>query len=140
MVAKALLKLNPRCSNNQAEQFAIFKALETIESLKDKEVNPHTVIIYTDSRVSLDSLSNPKNHAHLVEKIREKVANLEDKEWKIKFSWVKAHAGNHGNETADRLAKEAASNRRTNYDYNRIPISTIKYEAAEETIQKWQTE
>ena len=68
----------------------------------------HLVIIYMDSRVSLDSLSNPKNHAFLVEKIRKNVANLESKDWKIKFSWVKAHAGNYGNETADRLAKEAA--------------------------------
>ena len=63
------------------------------------------MIIYTDSRVSLDSLSNPKNHAFLVEKIRKKVANLESNELKIKFSWFKAHAGNYGNETADRLAK-----------------------------------
>ena len=77
MVAKARLKLNKRCSNNQAEQFAIRKALETTESLNNDTNNPSTVIIYTDSRVSLDSLSNPKNHAFLVEKIREKVANLE---------------------------------------------------------------
>jgi len=59
-VAKARLKLNTRCSNNQAEQFAIFKALETIESLNNDTNNPSTVIIFTDSRVSLDSLSNPK--------------------------------------------------------------------------------
>jgi hypothetical protein len=56
------------------------------------------------------------------------------------FSWVKAHAGNYGNETADRLAKELARSHRTNYEYNRIPISAIIYEAAEEAIRKWQTE
>ena len=60
MVAKVQLKLNTRGSNNQAEQFAIFKALETIESLNNDTNNPSTVIIFTDSRVSLDSLSNPK--------------------------------------------------------------------------------
>jgi hypothetical protein len=103
-------------------------------------INPRTIIIYTDSRVSLDSLFNPKNHTFLVEKIREKVATLEKKEWKIKFSWVKAHAGNYGNETADRPAEEAARSHTTNYEYNRIPISAIKYEAAEEAIKKWQTE
>ena len=30
-------------------------------------------------------------------------------EWKIEFSWVKAHAGKEGNELADRLAKEASA-------------------------------
>ena len=69
----------------QAEQFAILKALETIESLNNDTNHPSTVIIYTDSRVSLDSISNPKSHAFLVEKIREKVANLESNELKIKF-------------------------------------------------------
>ena len=73
MVAKARLKLNTRCSNNQAEQFAILKALETIESLNNNIINPRKVIIYTDSRVSLDSLSNPKKHAFLIENIRKKV-------------------------------------------------------------------
>ena len=60
MVAKAQLKLDTRCSNNQAEQFAILKALETIESLNNNTINPRTATIFTDSRVSLDSLHNPK--------------------------------------------------------------------------------
>ena len=58
--------------------------------------------------------------------------------WKIKFLWVKAHAGIYGNEMADRSAKEAVRSNRTNYGYSRIPISAIYREAAEETIQKWQ--
>jgi len=32
------------------------------------------------------------------------------KKWKIKFKWVKGYAGIYGNETADRLAKEATQN------------------------------
>jgi ribonuclease HI len=55
------------------------------------------VTIYTDSRVSLDSIHNPNNHAFLIEEIRKKVAKLENTEWKIKLSWVKARAGNYGN-------------------------------------------
>ena len=39
-----------------------------------------------------------------------------------------------------RLAKEAARSHRTNYEYNRIPISAITYDAAEEAVRKWQTE
>ena len=38
------------------------------------------------------------------------LAKLAKREWNIKFSCVKAHAGNTGNETADRIAKEAARN------------------------------
>jgi len=60
MIANERLKLNPRCSNNQAEQFAILKALENIETLNNNIINPSTAIIYTDSRISLDSLQNPK--------------------------------------------------------------------------------
>jgi ribonuclease HI len=33
---------------------------------------------------------------------------MENREWKIRFRWIKAHAGNSGNELADRLAKEAS--------------------------------
>jgi ribonuclease HI len=62
------------------------------------------------------TLHNPKNQAFLVEKIRRKEASLENNEWKIKFSWVKVHEGNYGNELADRLAKEAARSDSTNYE------------------------
>jgi hypothetical protein len=40
MVAKLKLKLDDRCSNNQAEQLAILKALEAIESMNRHIINP----------------------------------------------------------------------------------------------------
>jgi len=124
LVAKVQLKLDNRCSNNQAEQLAILKALETIESLKS-HINPRTATIFKDSGVSLDSLHNPNNHAHLAEEIRKKVTSMGTTNWKIKFSWVKAHAGVYGNEMTDRLAKEAARSDGTNYGFSRIPKSAI---------------
>jgi len=96
MVAKLKLKLDNRCSNNQA----ILKALEARELLNRHSINPRTATVFTDSRVSLDSFHNPNNHAILVEEIRKKVASLERSEWKI-TSWVKAQVGIYGNELAD---------------------------------------
>jgi len=32
---------------------------------------------------------------------------MEQQEWIVEFSWIKAHAGHRGNELADQLAKEA---------------------------------
>jgi ribonuclease HI len=92
------VNLGKGCSNNQEEQVAIHKALKEIDLLDIHGSSPLTAIIYTDSRVSLDSILNPENHSYLVEEIRKKVASLERKKWRIKFSWIKAHAGTRGNE------------------------------------------
>jgi hypothetical protein len=72
MLTKLKLKLDNRCSNNQAEQLAILKSLVATESLNTNSINPRTVTIFTDSRVSVD------NHAFFVEEIRKKVASLEN--------------------------------------------------------------
>jgi len=51
---------------------------------------------------------------------------MEKQNWKIKFNWIKAHAGHHGNKLADQTAKEAATNSDINECYTRIPKSTVK--------------
>ena len=111
-------RLNWRCSNNQAEQLTILKALENIQNLENTE---RTVLVSTDSRITLESLKNRKNHTYLIEKIRMKVIEMEMQNWKIELNWIKAHAGHHGNELADNLAKEAATSREINECYKRIP-------------------
>jgi len=108
--------------------------------LSRQSINPTWATIFTDSRITLDSLQNYKNHGFLVEEIGKKVASLEGSGWQIRFSWVKAHTGIHGNELADKVAKEAAQSTAIHYEYTRIPKSYPCHRAAEEAKQKWQAE
>jgi len=58
-----------------------------------------TAVIYTDSKITLDSISNAKNHNHLVEEIRKRAVTTNKNKWKIELKWVKAHAGIYGNKS-----------------------------------------
>ena len=69
-----------------------------------------TAVIYTDSKITLDSIRSAKNHNHLVEEIRKRTVTLNKKNWKIEFKWVIADAGLYGNKIADRLAEETTQN------------------------------
>jgi len=55
LTATLKYRLNGRCSYNQAEQLAILKTLEYIQNLKIKE---KTILLYTDSRITLQLLKN----------------------------------------------------------------------------------
>jgi len=105
-------KLNNRCTNNQAEQTAILKALHALETIKLDNNNPRTVKVFADSEITIFSLKNAKNRKHLIEEIRRKTNDLEKENWLIDFTWIKAHAGHSGNELADKLAKEAIKKQR----------------------------
>jgi len=109
--AQLKFKLDNRCSNNQAEQLAITKALEIIDATDIAESNPRTIGIFADSRITIDSLKNVNNHSYLIKDIRKRISILEGTSWTIEFSWIKAQIGMYGNELADKLAKAAACNR-----------------------------
>jgi len=113
-------KLAERCSNNQAEQLAIAKALEKLKDLYQLQGNQRSLAIHTDSRISLDAVANPSNLQNLVERIREE-RSLENDNWIIHFTWVKTHDDNYGNELADHLAKKAACGSDVDIAYIKIP-------------------
>jgi len=52
----------------------MLKALENLQHLENTE---RTVLVSTDSRITLESLKNRKNHTYLIEKIRTKVMEME---------------------------------------------------------------
>jgi ribonuclease HI len=123
--AQLKFKLDNKCSNNQAEQLAIAKALEVIDAIDIAENSPRKIAIFTDSRITIDSLKNVNNHSYLIEEIRKRIYILERTNWTTEFSWVKAHVGIYGNELADQLAKAAACNRDTTVSFRRVPKSTL---------------
>jgi len=101
---KLMYRMDTRCTNNQAEAYAILKALEYIQTTVTNEEDK-AATVHTDSRTTLDLIYNTDIHKFLIEEIQQTVHEMENREWKIRFSWVKAHAGVSGNELADKLAK-----------------------------------
>jgi len=69
-ILQSLHKLDNGCSNNQAEQLAIAKALEALETIDIEKNSSRTAAIITDSRISLDPIKNVNNHSYLIEEIR----------------------------------------------------------------------
>jgi len=63
-------RLDSKCSNNQAEPTATINDLEAVATLNVPENSPRTAMVYTDSRITLDSLQNPRNHGYLIVEIR----------------------------------------------------------------------
>jgi len=128
-------RLSKKCTNNQAEQFAILTALEYIEKTQTTDKR---VTIYTDSQTTSDKLQNSNIHTYIAEEIRRKITLMQESEWKITLCWVKAHAAIRGNELADSIAKRAAANKNITESYNKIPKSVVTKDLEEESVKKWQ--
>jgi ribonuclease HI len=74
-----MYKMDTRCSNNQAEAFAILKTLEYIQTTQTNEEDK-AVTVRTDSITTLDSLNNTNIHTFLTEEIRQTVHELKTRE------------------------------------------------------------
>jgi len=131
-------RLHERCSNNQAEQVAILKALEHIQNLQLTEDAGKIVAVSTDSKVTLDTLQNRNNNCILIGNIRKEIKRLEDQQWTVLFNWVKALVEIEGNEMADRLAKKAATDDIGELVYDKVPRETTITEGKEIEMTKWQ--
>jgi ribonuclease HI len=90
--------------------------MEALENINISNNIRRRATIYTDSKITIQSIQNYRNHKILMEKIRKKTLELEKKEWIIQITWIKAHVGQYGNELADNLAKEATKNKELIYE------------------------
>ena len=101
-------------TNNRMELTAVIKSLEYIQ-------NPVEINIFTDSKYVMDGINTwiknwKKNNWKTSNKKPVKNKDLWEKldsltiNQKIKWTWVKGHNGNIGNEKADFLATEAIKN------------------------------
>ena len=57
-------------------------------------------------------------------------------DWKIQLCWVKAYVGIQGNELADTVAKEAATNADIKECYKKVPKSVVISERSEISVGK----
>jgi ribonuclease HI len=80
---KCKYKLHERCSNNQAVQVAILRALEQLQNLQLAEDSETIALVNTDSKVTLDTLQNRNKHYILIENIRKEMKMLEDLQWTV---------------------------------------------------------
>jgi hypothetical protein len=90
--------------------------------------------------MTLDSLKNSNIHTFLIEEIRRKATEMGKIDWKIQFCWVKAHIGIQGNELADTVANEAATNADITECYKKVPKSVVISELDGISVEKWQRE
>ena len=85
-----MYKMDTRCTNNQAEAFAILKALEYVQTNLENDVDKVTTV-YTDSWTTLESLHNMNKHTFLTEEISRNVQEMGSRGWTTRFRWTKTH-------------------------------------------------
>lgn len=84
------------------------------------------------------AVRNPNTLNPIVNRIRNTITTIENKEGKVFLYWVKSHSKILGNERADELAKAAALQTKARIEYEEIPLSFIKRTIRDDTINRWQ--
>ena len=91
-------------SNYTAELYGVLAALEKIAMLDEGNFT-----IFSDAKSVLQALAVFNSTNPLVLKILQWLHIFQSRNIHVKFCWVPAHVGIHGNEAADKLAKQAAA-------------------------------
>ena len=108
-------------SSTETELIALHGAFDNSLSFLDNHINnglareepnnlPRKVVLYTDSQAAIQILSNDENdeHIELLHGIKMKSEELLETINQVEIHWIPSHIGISGNETVDRMAKEAS--------------------------------
>ncbi|GBM76818.1 hypothetical protein AVEN_228216-1 [Araneus ventricosus] len=123
-------KLNDNNTVFQAELTTLHEAVIYASHLP----NHNTSKIHVDNRASIMASFNSKSTNETARKIFEIILSNP----RIKVSWVKAHAGNIGNERADQLAKDTTQHGQP-YTHTKLPKPHIKGLLRKRMLEEWQT-
>ncbi|GBL73726.1 hypothetical protein AVEN_209129-1, partial [Araneus ventricosus] len=123
-------KLNDNYNVFQAELSALHEAVIYAYHLP----NHNTSKIHVDNRLSFMASSNSNSAKETARKIFKFLLSNP----RIKVSWVKAHAGNIGNERADQLAKDATQHGKP-YSHTKLHKPHIKGLLRKRMLEEWQT-
>ena len=88
----------------QAEVTAITELSVRLDEL---QITDHDIIIYSDSRSSLEALATKTIHSLSVRTSRDRLSSLARSNC-VTVKWIPGHAGHAGNELADQKAREGS--------------------------------
>ncbi|XP_037298300.1 uncharacterized protein LOC119190439 [Manduca sexta] len=125
------LRLEPYCSVYQAELLALRKAME--EALRS---GLPECGIFSDARSALDVVTRGDSLHPIAFEIKKLIKEARKRTQKIELFWVRAHVRLEGNERADQLAKEAAQHLKTRAHYDKCPVSFVKRQIRQESIDE----
>ncbi|XP_035233377.1 uncharacterized protein LOC118205189 [Stegodyphus dumicola] len=117
----------------QAEVLAITAAMQHIVH---NDLTHAT--LHTDSYSTLQALQNHQHRSPLVIALQHLLQ--QNSHMHTTLMWIKAHASNEGNESADRLANQAVTDSNAQQIHLQAPPSYLKGQLRSKGLQQWQEE
>ena len=125
------------CSNYTAEIKAMDKAVDTLHSqFSDKVYPPGDIVVFTDSLSALQDLESTAQTTNTdITDLSTKIdAILGDFNLQLTLQWIPGHIGIQGNEAADKLAREGASQEQPDKP---LSIQTTKQILRNNSKEEW---